>query len=57
VFRSVQIGVGALTSALLGGAAAIFGLQAALVVAAIGFPVSLLVLGRVAEPRESSVYS
>ena len=57
VFRSVQIGVGALTSALLGGAAAIFGLQAALVVAAIGFPVSLVVLGRVAEPRESSVYS
>ena len=57
VFRSVQIGVGALTSALLGGAAAIFGLQAALVVAAIGFPVSLVVLGRVTEPRESSVYS
>jgi DHA1 family purine ribonucleoside efflux pump-like MFS transporter len=56
-FRSVQIGVGAATSALLGGAAAIFGLQAALVVAAVGIPVSLLVLGRAAEPRERSVYS
>ncbi|MCZ7587352.1 MAG: MFS transporter [Gaiella sp.] len=56
-FRSVQIGFGAATSALIGAGAALFGLQAALVVAAVALPASLIALGRGAHAREESVYS
>jgi len=45
-FRSVQIGFGAVTSALIGAAAALVGLQAPLVVAAVAIPGALVVLGR-----------
>jgi len=56
-FRSVQIGFGAATSALIGAGAALFGLQAALVVVAVAIPFSLVVLGRGAQAGERSVYS
>lgn len=45
-FRSVQIGFGAATSALIGAGAALFGLQATLIVAAVAVPLSLVLLGR-----------
>ena len=56
-FRSVQIGFGAVTSALIGAGAALFGLQAALVVAAVGIPGALVAVGRGAHARERSAYS
>ena len=56
-FRSVQIGFGALTSALIGAGAALFGLQAALVVVAVAIPGVLVTLGRGTQAREGSVYS
>ena len=58
-FRSVQIGFGAATSLLIGAGAALFGLQAALVVVAAGVPVALVVIGRGprTREREHSVYS
>jgi len=56
-FRSVQIGAGAVTSALIGAGSALFGLQAALFVAAVAIPLSLVALGRTAPAREGSVYS
>lgn len=56
-FRSVQIGAGAVTSALIGAGSALFGLQASLVVAAVAIPLSLVALGRGAPVREESVYS
>lgn len=43
-FRAAQIGVAALTAALLGGSAELFGLRATLVVAAIAIPASILLL-------------
>jgi DHA1 family purine ribonucleoside efflux pump-like MFS transporter len=56
-FRSVQIGFGAATSALIGVGAAVFGLQTALVVVAVAIPGALIALGRDARAREGSVYS
>ena len=56
-FRSVQIGFGAATSALIGLSAAIFGLRAPLVVVAVAIPGALVVLGRSARMRERSAYS
>ena len=56
-FRSVQIGFGAATSALIGLSAAIFGLRAPLVVVAVAIPGALVVLGRSARLRERSAYS
>lgn len=43
-FRAAQIGIAALTAALLGGSAELFGLRATLVVAAIAIPASILLL-------------
>lgn len=54
-FRSVQIGLGAVTSALLGLGADLFGLRAAVAVAAIVVPSSLVLLGRVSRRDETSV--
>lgn len=48
-FRSVQIGFGAVTSLLIGAGAALFGLQAALVVVAVAIPAALLGLGHGAQ--------
>jgi len=56
-FRSVQIGMGAATSALLGAAATVFDLQSALFFAAVAVPASLLLLGRNLGARERSAYS
>lgn len=55
VFRSVQIGFGAAASALLGAGAALVGLRAVLVVAAVAVPVLLLLERRgVQEPELTS---
>jgi DHA1 family purine ribonucleoside efflux pump-like MFS transporter len=51
-FRSVQIGLGAATSALLGAGAALLDLRTVLVVAAVAVPASLLLLGRAAHAGE-----
>ena len=56
-FRSVQIGFGSATSALIGAGAAVFGLRPALAVVAVAIPGALLVLGRAAHAREGSVSS
>jgi predicted MFS family arabinose efflux permease len=50
-FRSVQIGLGAATAALLGFAAELVGLRLALAVAAVVIPASLLLVGRSAQAR------
>lgn len=44
-FRSAQIGMGAVTAALLGVGTALFGLRAVLAVAAVGIPVFVFLLG------------